>query len=217
MKLIIYGVGSFAKLLYSYLKNDSAYDVVAFCADKQYINMNQFCGLPLVPFEEVESFYSPRKYKMIVAVGYSKMRNRKIMFDKAVKKKYQLVNYIHSSVISHELKIGSNNIILAGCVIEPEVVIGNNNIVWSMTLLGHDCIIGDHNYISAKCLISGDSKVNDLCFIGNGTTMLNGLVVDSETCIGASTYLRKSTKKYGLYVGNPAKLIKENPNGIEIK
>lgn len=217
MKLVIYGIGPFAKLLHYYLTNDSDYEVVAFCADEAYIKEKEFCGLPIVAFEDVEDIYKPKEYKMLVAVGYSKMRNRKIMFEKAKAKNYVLVNYIHSSVINHELKLGENNIILAGCVIEPNVEIENNNVIWSMTLLGHDCKIENHNYISAQCLIAGDTKIKNLCFIGNGTTMINRVVIENETYLVAGTNLRKNTKEYGMYMGNPAKFLKLNSSGIVIK
>ncbi len=217
MEVVIYGIGPFAKLLHYYLTNDSDYEVVAFCADEAYIKEKEFCGLPVVAFEEIENIYSPEKYKMLVAVGYSKMRNRKIMFEKAKAKNYVLVNYIHSSVINHELKLGENNIILAGCVIEPNVEIENNNVIWSMTLLGHDCKIENHNYISAQCLIAGDTKIKNLCFIGNGTTMINRVVIENETYLVAGTNLRKNTKEYGMYMGNPAKFLKLNSSGIVIK
>lgn len=216
-KLIIYGAGPFAALLYKYLEYDTSYEVVAFCVDAQYRSCEKFCDLPLVDFDNIEKLYPSNEFSMIVAIGYSSMRMRKVLFDKAKHKGYQLENYIHSSVVNLAASMGDNNIILPGCVIEPNVILGHNNVVWSMTLLGHDCIVGDHNYISAKCLISGDSTVANLCFIGNGVVMVNGLQISNETCVAASSYLRKSTQELGLYAGNPAKLIKYNENGICIK
>lgn len=216
MKLIIYGIGPFAKLLYFYLKNDSNYKVVGFCADKKHIQEHFFCGLPIISLENIESSHPPTHYKMIIAVGYSRMRNRKKMFDKVKNKKYEIINYIHSSVVTHNLTIGEGNIILAGCIIEPNVIINNNNVIWSMSLIGHDSTLGSHNYISAKCLISGQTTISNLCFIGNGVTMINGLHIKNETCVGAGAYLRKSTETLGVYVGNPARILKKNPNGIEI-
>jgi len=215
-RIVIYGTGPLAKLLYYYLNFDSSYKVTCFCVNAAYISENEFCGLPVVSFEEVEKTYPPTEYEMILAIGYSKMRSRKKLFNDVKAKGYNLANYVHSSVITHDVVMGENNIIFAGCVIEPNVKIGNNNVIWSMTLLGHDCIIGNHNYISAKCLVSGDSQICDLCFIGNGTTMINGLLISNETCVGAASYLRKGTKEQGVYVGNPAKLLKINANGIEL-
>ncbi len=216
MEVIIYGIGPFSELMHYYLTNDSNYKVVAFCADETYIKEREFCGLPVVAFEDIENIYSPEKYKMLVAVGYSKMRNRKIMFDKAKSKKYELINYIHSSVINHDVKLGENNIILAGCVIEPNVEIGDNNVIWSMTLLGHDCKIENHNYIAAKCLIGGNCQVKDLCFIGNGVNMIDTLFIDNESYLVAGTTLGHNTKEFGMYIGNPARIFKYNVEGIEI-
>ncbi len=215
--VVIYGKGDFAKLVLYYLNTSLDFNVVAFCADTIFCDSDNYCELPLVSFEEVEYEFPPKKYKMLVAVGYSKMRNRKNMYENAKKKGYQLINYIHPSVVSHGSIFGENNIILAGCVIEPNVRIGNNNVIWSMTLLGHDSVIGCHNYIAAKCLIAGNVTINDLSFIGNGVSMINGLNIESETYLIVGSTLRISTVMQGVYFGNPARLLKINKNGIEIK
>lgn len=215
-KLIIYGAGEFAMQMHYYLTSDSKYKVVAFCAEKEFIQEDSLNGLPLIAFENIQDIYAPEEYCMLVAVGYSKMRNRRKMFEKAKNKGYELINYFHSSVVKSNLIFGENNIILPGCVVEPGVCIGDNNILWSMSLLGHHCKVGSHNYISAKCLVAGHTVIQNLCFIGNGVNMINGLVIENETCLGAGTNLRKSTKEFGLYVGNPARLIKFNTNGIEL-
>lgn len=217
MKIIIYGIGPFAKLIYEYLTNSNEYEIVAFCADKEYIIGKELCNLPIIAFEEIENIYNPQYYKMLVAVGYSEMRNRKLMFEKAKAKNYTFINYIHPSVIKHNFIIGENNIILAGCIIEPNVIIKDNNIIWSMTLLGHDCKLGNHNYISAKCLIAGNSTIKDLCFIGNGSNTINGLIIENESYLVAGTNIRKNTKQFGMYLGNPARFIKFNKSGIIIK
>ena len=69
MEVVIYGIGPFAKLLHYYLTNDSDYEVVAFCADEAYIKEKEFCGLPVVAFEDIENIYrfpesirAPSKY-----------------------------------------------------------------------------------------------------------------------------------------------------------
>jgi len=218
MKIIIYGVSSFAELMYFYLSNDDKYEVVAFCADEDFIYRDNLKELPIISFEKVETIYPPSQYKMIIAIGYSVMRNRKIIFNKVKEKGYSLINYIHPSVINNGLKFGENNIILANVVIEPFVEFGNNNIVWSMTLLGHNSVIGNHNYISAQCLIAGDVNIKDLSFIGNGVTMINGITIEDETYLVAGTNIRKSTKRFSMYMGNPAKFLKSHQSqGIKIK
>ncbi len=219
MKVIIYGLGDFAKLLYFYLKNDSSFEVIAFTADEQFVNNKKtFCDKPLLAFESIENFYPPQDYNMLVCIGYKKMRNRKSLFDKAINKGYNLINYVHSSVKCMNLELGCNNIIFPNVTIEPDVVIGNNNIIWSDTLLGHNSTIGNHIYIAAKVLISGQSKIEDLCFFGNSTSMIDGLKISSESFLVAGSVHFKSTEPYTMYMGNPAKKVrKHEKNGIIIR
>lgn len=216
-RVIIFGTGPLAINLFKYMQNDARYDVAAFCVDLAYKTLDELFGLPVIALEQIEDLFPPSLHDMIIAIGYSKMRARKLLFDKLQAIGYGFINYTHPSIVNHAKNIGSGNIILPGCTIENGVTIGDNNVIWSMTLLGHDASIGHHNYISAKCLISGDSNIADLCFIGNGVIMINGINIANETCVGAATYLKKSTQANGLYAGNPAKLLKFNPNGIEIK
>lgn len=210
-EVIIYGIGSFAELMNYYLKEDSNYKVCAFTVDKDYINCDSFINLPLIDFENINNLYPPSKYKMFIAIGYKNMRNRKLLFDKAKSKGYELINYISSkSIIYNNLKISENNVIMGNVNIEPFVTIGDNNIIWSDTLIGHNARINSHNYISAKCLIAGDCKIEDLCFIGNGVVMINNLKIRNETYIIAGSTLLKSTEEYCRYIGFPAKIFGSN-------
>ena len=93
-RLIIYGLGDFAKTMRYYFAKDTDYTVVAFCADKNYINQDELDGLPVVPFENIENIYGNDEYKMFVAVGYSRMRARKLMYEKARNKQYEMASYI---------------------------------------------------------------------------------------------------------------------------
>lgn len=205
-KLVIYGIGPFAKLMRYYFSADGGREVAGFTVDEEYLTSDSFENLPVIPFRSVESRFPPGKFRMFVAIGYQRMRNRPILFDKAKRKGYELVNYVNRRAIVYEdLKMGENNAILGNVNIEPGVELGNNNIVWSDTLLGHDLKIGDHNYISAKCLIAGNSVIRDLCFIGNGAVTINDLTIEDETHVFPGAVLFKNSKTGGRYMGNPAR------------
>ena len=99
-KVIIFGTGQFAKIIHQYLANDSDIEVVAFTANESYIKDDSFCGLPVVPFEKVESSYPSNEYQMFVAVGYSNLNKKRAgIFEQAKSKGYKLVSYIHPSVV----------------------------------------------------------------------------------------------------------------------
>ena len=217
--IIIYGKGDFAKLMLHYFNIDSQYRAVAFCVDKIYLDSEFFCDLPLISFEDLEIKYPPNKFKAFVAIGYSNMRARKIMFDKIKSKNYECVNYISSkAIIDSSFTIGENNVILENTVIEPFVKITNNNIIWSSSNICHDVFIDSHSFIAAQTLIGGFSKIKNNCFVGFNSTIIQNIVLENETLVGAKSLVLKNTKSFTKYIGNPAKSVSTHEQeGIKIK
>lgn len=60
--LVIFGAGDIAQLAHYYFSTDSAHEVVAFSVDAAHIDQDNFCGLPVVPFEEVTDAFPPREH-----------------------------------------------------------------------------------------------------------------------------------------------------------
>lgn len=205
-QLIIYGAGDLAKLMSFYFHHDSAYRVAAFCVDRLPSTGEQFADRPLVTFEDIERKYSPDEFDMFVAIGYSRMRDRRLMFDRAKKKGFSLANYVSSRALFWPgLAIGENNVLMPSVHVEPFVQIGHNNLFWSDTLVAHGVTVGDHNYFGAKCLLGGNSVIEDACFLGNGAVLINGVRLRLETQVFPGTTIYRTTKPYTKYLGNPAR------------
>ena len=64
-KLIIFGVGDIAELAMYYFNNDSEYTVEAFCIDKAFREVDKFCGLDLVDFEDLELNFDLTLYSIL--------------------------------------------------------------------------------------------------------------------------------------------------------
>lgn len=92
------------------------------------------------------------------------------------------------------------------------VHIGNN------VLMGKECICitRNHQFIDRNKLIieqgyTPDEPIyigNDV-WIGHRVTILPGVHIADGCVIGAGTVVSKSTEPYGVYVGNPARRVKE--------
>lgn len=137
--LIVFGDAEQAQLAYYYFSKDSSYEVVAFAVDKAFIKKFEFCGLPVVAFEEALEKYPPNDYVFFIALGYSKLnelRKEKYLAVKALG--YTLASYIspHATILNDGL-IGENCFILEGNTIQPFVTIGNNVTLWSGNHIGH--------------------------------------------------------------------------------
>ncbi|KKL01186.1 acetyltransferase, partial [Rheinheimera mesophila] len=185
--IIIYGAGSFAKMMRLYLERIDGQKVIAFCVDRAFLGSNRnFDGLPVIAFEEIEQLYPNDCYYIFVAVGYSNMRSRKLMYERAKFKGYKFVNYIDGSAIVDEtVVLGNNNIVLLGTIIEQNCIIGDNNIFWSSVVISHDVAIDSHCFFASKSLVGGNCQIGDNCFFGFNSVCVQDVVIGKESLIGA--------------------------------
>ncbi len=200
-KIVIFGTGAMAEVVYYYLAKDSPYEVVAFTADREFIEGKEFFKLPVIPFEEIEQFYPPDKFKMFVAVGYQKVNKvRAKKYEEAKAKGYKLISYVSpKAMVWDSVEIGDNCFILENNVIQPCVKIGNDVIIWSGNHIGHHGTIGDHVYIASHAVISGVVKIEPYCFLGVNVTIRDDITIARECIIGAGAIILKGTKPGEIY------------------
>ena len=202
-KLIIYGNGQIAKMMYQFLKTD--YDVCAFTVDDQCIQSSKFEGLPLIAFEEINLKITPDNAKMLIAVGFSEMNTiREYRHATAKSMGYRFINYIHPSVYTHDTQLGENNIILDYVSIHPGCVLGNSNFIGSNTNLGHGVRISNNCWINSGVGIGGETTVKDNCFIGINATVAHGLHLNEKTFLGANSLLDCDSDRAGVYISSKA-------------
>ena len=217
-EIIIFGNSVFAKLICFYFNNYSEHKVVAFTVDKKYILSNKFNGLPLVSFDKVTELYPPSKYKMFIAIGYkslNKLRSQKYL--EAKKKGYSFVSYIHStSIISKDVKIGSNCFIFENVIIQPFVKIGDNVLIWSGSTISHNVTIEDNCYLSPRVVIAGYTNIKEYSFLGINSIIRNDIEISKECIIGMGAVVLKNTVEKSVYIGNPAKLYSSDSSKIAL-
>ena len=207
--VIIFGNVELAELNYFYLRSDSTYKVVAFTTEQAYIASDEFCGLPVVPFEHVETIYPPAEYRMSILLGYrdvNRLRARK--FYQAKNKGYSLISYISSRAkVWPALDIGENCYIHEGAIVQPFVTLGNNVVIAPGAIVGHHTRIEDHCFVAAGTIILGCVTVEPYCVLGANATVVDRVTIARECILGAGSLMTKSTRKKGVYVGRPAELM----------
>lgn len=207
-KVIIYGAGAYGKLFFYEADRYGAIDIEAFTVDADYIRNEKECGLPVVPFEEVEKIYPQSEFDMLVVCGYSVMRNRKKMYDKAIEKGYTLINYVSPhAMLENEIEMGNNNIIMANTIVGFDGKMGNGNIIRQNVYLGHEFHMGNHSIISTGCILGGCSKIEDLVFLGIGVTARGYVTYGAESLVGVGSNVIKDVEPYSTCCGNPAKVL----------
>lgn len=208
-KIIIYGISPAASQSHYDFTKDSAYEVTAFTVDAAEIKQNEFKGLPVVPFENVELQYPPSEYDMFVAIYFSRVnQTRRKKFLEAKEKGYTLASYVSSkAIVWPELAIGENCLISDGANIRPFTKIGNDTFIMSGAVVGHDAEVADHCYIAINATLLAGCSIDSCCVIGANSTILNGVVVAKECIISAGAVINKNTKEKGVYTLNEPTLL----------
>lgn len=205
-KVVIFGTLDTAELANYYLTNDSIYEVVAFTVNKQYLNEETFCGLPVVPFENIEDFYSPEDFYLFVPMTGVKMNTiRKKIYLEGKEKGYEYISYVSSKATTFGNKIGENCFILEDNTIQPFTTIGNNVVLWSGNHIGHHGKIEDHVFFTSHIVMSGHCHIKERAWIGVNSTIRDFVTIGEECLIAMGSLITKSTEDYSFYLGTPAK------------
>lgn len=206
--IIIFGIGELAQIAHFYFTNDSEYKIEAFIVDSVYLSEQEFCGLPVVAFEEIENLYPPAKFDMFVAVGYTKVNQiRATKCQEAKSKGYKLISYVSSKATTwNDLTIGENCLILENNIIQPFVKIGNNVIIWTGNNIAHHTEINDNCFISCQASIAGRVKVGKNCFIGINATIRDNVSIADHCIIGAGALILHDTNINEVYKGHGSKV-----------
>jgi sugar O-acyltransferase (sialic acid O-acetyltransferase NeuD family) len=201
--LVIFGAGEIAQLAHYYFSTDSDYRVDAFTVDAEYLTETQFCGLPVVAFEQIASSHPPQTHEIFVALSYSKLnavRREKYLAAKALG--YRLASYVSSrATVLNEGRVGDNCFVLEDNTIQPFVTIGSNVTLWSGNHIGHHSTIRDHCFIASHVVVSGGVEIGESCFIGVNVTLRDHIKVGARSVIGAGALLLADAEPEGVYVG----------------
>lgn len=206
-KLVIIGTGETGNLAHYYFDNDSDYEVVAFSEERQYLSSEEFQGLPVVPFEQIERNYPPSEYDAFVASGsaeLSKLRTR--LYLECKKKGYEMASYISTyAFVGKNVEFGDNCFILEDNTIQPFVKIGNNVTMWSGNHIGHQSTVGDHCFITSHVVISGFVNIGRNCFVGVNSSIANNLEIGDYCLIGLGSIIPKSLESFSIVKASYAK------------
>jgi sugar O-acyltransferase (sialic acid O-acetyltransferase NeuD family) len=200
-RVIVFGTSQWAELAHFYLTHDSPHEVVAFTIDRPYVDSDQFRGLPVVPFDEIDQQYPPSDYEMFIPMSFKKMNHlRAEKYQEAKARGYKLISYVSSRATTFpDFQCGDNCFIFEDNTIQPFVKLGNNIVMWSGNHIGHHSTIKDHVMITSHVVISGCCTVEEYCFFGVNATVRDETVIGHDTLIGMGVTILKDTQPFEVY------------------
>ncbi|MCK9353819.1 MAG: acetyltransferase [Gallionella sp.] len=200
-QLVIVGDSAFAEIAHEYFDVDSNYKVVAFSVERDFLKNDEKRGLPIVPFEELETHFDPATHEVYVAATYTQFnRLRARLATTAKAKGYRLASYISSrAFVWRNVELGEHCFIFEDNTVQPFVRIGNNVVLWSGNHIGHHSLIRDNCFIASHAVISGFCDIGENSFIGVNATLANNVTIGKDNWIGPNVAIMKNTEADALY------------------
>lgn len=203
--LIIYGTGSMARVLYSFVRKEKK--VSAFVADDAFVHGDTFMGLPLIPYSQFKQRADTCRVAM--AIGYHEMNMvRAERFTELKFAGHTMKGYVHHGLVHH------NDVVLEkACVIYDNVaihagsVMHQNAFISSCVSIGHDCEIGAHAWINSGVSLAGGVKVGARCVLGINSCVAQGVTLGDGTFVGANTLVTQDTEAGAVVVAEAGKVI----------
>ena len=200
-QVVIFGTGDYARTAAIYLREDSAFEVVAFTVDSERIEI-----------DELRAFRSYRSQSWSTCTRRpSTPCSSRSGSAASTRRAPRCTSVARSADTSSSrtstrarpawgnLELGDNCFVFEENVIQPNVRIGNDVVLWSGNHVGHDSEIGDHCFIASHVVISGNVRIGPYCFVGVNATLRDGITIAPECVIGAGALVMRDTERGEIY------------------
>lgn len=120
-------------------------------------------------------------------------------------------NLIHPNfniIDPYTFVIGKRNIIKGGCSCTTNVRLGDFNVLNGRVNFGHDIFVGNFNTFMPGTTISGEVTIGNENLFGVNAIVIQCIKIGDSITLSPGSVLLKKPKNGGLYIGNPAKLLK---------
>jgi sugar O-acyltransferase (sialic acid O-acetyltransferase NeuD family) len=200
-KLVIVGDSAFAEVACEYFAHDTAYDVVAFAVEPEFLQQTTLMGRPVVALDTVQARFPPDDHDVYVAIVYSQLNRLRTRLMEAVEAMgYCLASYVSSKAfVFPNVKLGKHCFIFENNVVQPFVSIGDNVVLWSGNHIGHHSTIRNNVFVSSHVVVSGFCDIGEYSFLGVNAAIGNNVIVAKDNWIGPGVVITQSTKENELY------------------
>lgn len=99
--------------------------------------------------------------------------------------------------------------VLPGC----STVIGNGVKIDCCCMVGHNAVIGENTVLATGAFVGASCVIGKECWLGNRCNIKPHTRICDGVVVGTGANVVKDITEPGMYVGNPAKFLKEVPRG----
>jgi len=207
--LILIGGGGNCESCIEVIEKEDKYKIIGILDKKEKVGTSVSGYNIISTDDEIENLIK-KNYFFLITIGQIKSANLRLRLFLKLKELNASIATIISpfAYLSKNALIGEGTVIMHGAIVNTGVSIGENNILNTGCIIEHNTRIGSHCHISTQSVINGGCKIEDQVFIGSGAIILHQIEVCRGSVVGAGSIINKNIAKPGVYVGNPARMIK---------
>ncbi|WP_439443608.1 acetyltransferase [Listeria aquatica] len=201
--LVIIGCGSQGRMLRNMIEQyDLGYRFLGFLDDQIEL-----------PSKKGETFEAPLEYSefllqeeiyFVLAIGKVEDRFQIVRRLPAIPlERYATIIHPHAYV-DQTAEIGAGTYISANAAIMHGVKVGHHTSILTGSIIEYESQIGSFVNISPNATLCGNVNVNDVSFIGAGSSIIQGLTVGKRSLVGAGATVIHDIAPDSLAIGTPA-------------
>lgn len=147
-------------------------------------------------------------------IGYIGMQSEKEVFEKITNlniPRERFATLIHPSAIIPKgyCKIGYGVLISPLSQLSPDTTIEDNCILLPNSFLGHDSTMKRFSHITANAVVGGNVTLGRGAHVGTNATIRENVTIGDFAIIGSGTVVLNDVPANSIFVGNPAKLLRQ--------
>lgn len=207
--LAVIGAGGFGRevawLIKDINQKEPTWDFVGFIDDR--LSGTTVEGYPIIGSFEVLEKMDPLPY-VVCAIGDPVVR--KPVVNRCLEAGLEFATLVHPSVLfSDFVEIGTGSVICAGTILTTNIKVGAYSILNLNCKVGHDSVLGDFSSLMPATNIAGEVTVEEGCYFGINSGVINQVSIGEWTIIGAGAMVVNDIPPRVVAVGVPAKPIKQ--------
>ena len=210
-KIVIFGSGCHAKVVFSELAKLKKYEVLGFVdnflpKNKKIIRHRNKYILTIGNIKNL------KKYKNVcgvIGVGSSSLRKKIYLEIKSEIKNFKFEKIVSkSSIVDSNVIIGEGTVVISNSIINTGTIIGKHCLINTSCSIDHDNFFNDFSGTGPGVITGGKVTIGNESYIGIGSTIKDHIKIGKNTFIGGSSYVNKNCENNTLYYGVPCKKIK---------
>lgn len=190
--LIIIGLSSTARHVFSFVNYHHLYNVVGFAVNEKYRDIDTFNGLPVFELETLKQEYNG-EYDVFIAMLWNRLNgDRQRLYDYCKAEGFRMANLISPLAVLRSPIDGDNCWIHDYVVVQNDSIIQSDVAIMSGSLIGANTTIASHCFFGAQSVLGGGSTVGERSFIGIKATVFDNTVIGKMCIIGACSAVKRN-------------------------